>query len=72
MTDAPRFDRHGEIRCLGRVADKGARKVWVIIRRKGGAQAYAITETEWNLFAETPLAAGATLAPRLDHFGGVR
>lgn len=52
---APRFDRYGEIRYIGHVKDKYTRKLWVVIRRKGGDQAFAVTENEWLGFVPDPL-----------------
>jgi hypothetical protein len=51
---APRFDRYGEIRYIGRVTEKGTRKVWVVVRRKRVGNAHAISEKEWRALGETP------------------
>jgi hypothetical protein len=64
---APRYDRYGEIRYLGHVVDKGARKTWVVIRRKGRPHAFAVTEAEWlSLSATEPV---PKLAPSIGVFG---
>jgi hypothetical protein len=62
-----RFDRSGEIRRLGDIQD--GKKMWIIVRRKGGSRAIALAEVEWLSLALSAADARKPMAARLTVFG---